>query len=189
MATQKLNQQFTDPFLAIVIDPTRTIAAGKVDIGAFRTYPPDYTLQQTKDTSLSIPLNKADDFGVHCNSYYSLNITYFKSSLDSRILEILWKNYWQDTLASSELLKNWDFFGRQVNDLAEKIAVLDYRDYRGGSLKNADPEINALTKVVGDWYIFGLYSCNVACQVNHGLISMILKDIVFNKTKATSDHL
>lgn len=34
-----LNQGFNDPFLAVVIDPNRTISAGKVDIGAFRTYP------------------------------------------------------------------------------------------------------------------------------------------------------
>ena len=28
-----------DPFVAIVIDPVRTISAGKVNLGAFRTYP------------------------------------------------------------------------------------------------------------------------------------------------------
>lgn len=37
--TQVLNQQYQEPFLAIVIDPTRTVSAGRVDIGAFRTYP------------------------------------------------------------------------------------------------------------------------------------------------------
>lgn len=30
---------YLDPFLAIVIDPNRTISAGKVEIGAFRAYP------------------------------------------------------------------------------------------------------------------------------------------------------
>lgn len=39
VSTQTLNQQFTEPFVAIVIDPIRTVTAGKVDIGAFRTYP------------------------------------------------------------------------------------------------------------------------------------------------------
>jgi COP9 signalosome complex subunit 5 len=39
VATQALNQQYMDPFLAVVVDPTRTISAGKVEIGAFRTYP------------------------------------------------------------------------------------------------------------------------------------------------------
>ena len=39
VGTQMTQQQYLDPFLAIVVDPHRTIAAGKVEIGAFRTYP------------------------------------------------------------------------------------------------------------------------------------------------------
>lgn len=39
VSTQMLQQSFSEPFLAVVIDPNRTISAGKVDIGAFRTYP------------------------------------------------------------------------------------------------------------------------------------------------------
>jgi hypothetical protein len=34
-----LNQQFQEPWVAIVVDPTRTISSGKVNLGAFRTYP------------------------------------------------------------------------------------------------------------------------------------------------------
>ena len=37
--TQMTQQLFQEPFLALVIDPHRTIAAGKVELGAFRTYP------------------------------------------------------------------------------------------------------------------------------------------------------
>lgn len=62
-----LNQQFQEPFLAVVIDPTRTVSAGKVEIGAFRTYPEGY---KPPDDPVSeyqtIPLNKIEDFGVHC---------------------------------------------------------------------------------------------------------------------------
>ena len=39
VGTQSTQQMYSEPFLAIVIDPHRTIAAGKVEIGAFRTYP------------------------------------------------------------------------------------------------------------------------------------------------------
>lgn len=67
VSTQMLNQQFQEPFLAIVIDPTRTVSAGKVEIGAFRTYPEGY---KPPDEPVSeyqtIPLNKIEDFGVHC---------------------------------------------------------------------------------------------------------------------------
>jgi len=34
-----LNQSHQDPFVAIVIDPIRTMSAGKVCLGAFRTFP------------------------------------------------------------------------------------------------------------------------------------------------------
>lgn len=67
VSTQMLNQQFQEPFLAVVIDPTRTVSAGKVEIGAFRTYPEGY---KPPDEPVSeyqtIPLNKIEDFGVHC---------------------------------------------------------------------------------------------------------------------------
>lgn len=39
VSTQMLNQNFQEPFVAIVVDPVRTVSAGKVCLGAFRTYP------------------------------------------------------------------------------------------------------------------------------------------------------
>lgn len=41
--TQMMNQMYQEPWLAIVVDPVRTQASGKVNLGAFRTYPEDYT--------------------------------------------------------------------------------------------------------------------------------------------------
>lgn len=52
----------------------------------------------------TIPLNKIEDFGVHCKQYYSLEVSYFKSSLDRRLLDSLWNKYWVNTLSSSSLL-------------------------------------------------------------------------------------
>ena len=42
VATQRMQQAGMDPYLAIVVDPTQTCAAGKVEIGAFRCYPESY---------------------------------------------------------------------------------------------------------------------------------------------------
>lgn len=41
VGTQTLMQTF-DPQLAIVIDPIRTMASGKIEIGSFRTYPANF---------------------------------------------------------------------------------------------------------------------------------------------------
>ena len=47
--------------------------------------------------------------------YYSLDVSYFKSSLDKRLLDMLWNKYWVNTLSSSTLLtvsfdQNFDVF-------------------------------------------------------------------------------
>uniref|UniRef100_A0A183CGU9 COP9 signalosome complex subunit 5 n=1 Tax=Globodera pallida TaxID=36090 RepID=A0A183CGU9_GLOPA len=94
--TQFINQQYQEPFVAIVIDPIRTISAGKVDIGAFRTYPKGYKPPDEPPSEYqTIPLNKIEDFGVHCKQYYSLDVTYFKSSLDTKLFDVFWNTYWK----------------------------------------------------------------------------------------------
>ena len=61
-----LNQQYQEPFLAIVVDPVRTMASGKVEIGAFRTYPEGYKPpDEGPNEYQTIPLSKIEDFGVH----------------------------------------------------------------------------------------------------------------------------
>jgi len=43
------------------------MAAGKVEIGAFRVYPKGYKPPDEGPSEYqSIPLNKIEDFGVHC---------------------------------------------------------------------------------------------------------------------------
>ncbi|KAI5000750.1 hypothetical protein ZWY2020_010709 [Hordeum vulgare] len=125
VSTQMLNQQFQEPFLAVVIDPTRTVFAGKVDIGAFRTYPKDY---KPPDEPVSeyqtIPLNKIEDFGVHFKQYYSLDITYFRSSLDSHLLDLLWNKYWVNTLSSSPLLSIWHAYAITAKERVPTHLVL-----------------------------------------------------------------
>ncbi|KAI7991317.1 COP9 signalosome complex subunit 5 [Camellia lanceoleosa] len=107
-----LNQQFQEPFLAVVIDPTRTVSAGKVKIGAFQTYPEGYKpADEPVSEYQTIPLSKIEDFGVHCK----------QSSLDCHLLDLLWNKYWVNTLSSSSLLGNKDYVAGQLSDLAEKL--------------------------------------------------------------------
>lgn len=123
--TQRTNQQFQDPFVAIVIDPNRTISSGKVDIGAFRTFPEGYTPPSSSSIGgeeQSIPLAKIEDFGVHASQYYPLEVEHFKSSLDTKLLDLLWNKYWQNTLSQSPLVTNRAYTTDQIADLAEKLA-------------------------------------------------------------------
>ncbi|KAF2236244.1 COP9 signalosome complex subunit 5 [Viridothelium virens] len=119
--------QMLGPFVAIVIDPDRTISAGKVEIGAFRCFPDDYNAPQSgsegsvdSDGFQSIPTGKIEDFGAHSSKYYSLEISHFKSTLDTKLLESLWNKYWVGTLSSSPLFTNRDYGTKQIADLAKK---------------------------------------------------------------------
>ncbi|KAL8425072.1 hypothetical protein Efla_001461 [Eimeria flavescens] len=67
--TQQLQQQHQDPFLAIVVDPIRTLSNGRVEIGAFRTFLPgeESSLEESEGDAASqlLPAEKMHDFGVH----------------------------------------------------------------------------------------------------------------------------
>lgn len=133
--TQKTQQMFQDPFVAVVIDPDRTVSAGKVEIGAFRTYPEDYVKEKEKSRKVSgggeggvgedgfqtIPLGKIEDFGAHANHYYPIEVLHYKSSLDTKLLEALWNKYWVGTLSASPLFSNRDYGTKQIRDLASKL--------------------------------------------------------------------
>ena len=54
--------------------------------------------------------------------YYPLNMTYFKSGLDSHMLDLLWNKYWVNTLSSSPLLGTRDLTAGQIADIGEPLA-------------------------------------------------------------------
>ncbi|XP_002129245.2 COP9 signalosome complex subunit 5-like [Ciona intestinalis] len=185
VGTQLLNQQFQEPFLAIVVDPTRTISAGKVNIGAFRTYPKGYKPPDDgPDEYQTIPLNKIEDFGVHCKQYYSLDISYFKSVLDKKLLESLWNKYWVSTLSSSSLLTNAEYMTGQVKDLSEKLEQAETQVNRTSSYSFEAHERKTedkLTKAAKD-------SKKLTIEAIHGLMSQVIKDRLFNHMKTPQEH-
>lgn len=178
VGTQMVNQQFQEPFVAIVIDPTRTISAGKVNLGAFRTYPKGYKPPDEGPSEYqTIPLNKIEDFGVHCKQYYSLEVSYFKSSLDRKLLEMLWNKYWVNTLSSSSLLTNADYTNHQIADLSEKLEQAESQVGRMGSfvmgIDQDKKEEGKLTKTTRD-------SSKTSIEAIHGLMSQVIKNKLFN---------
>lgn len=125
VSTEQTHQSYNDPFVAVVIDPDRTISAGKVEIGAFRTFPEDYKPpKNTQDDSneyQSIPLYKVEDFGAHASQYYSLEVSHFKSTLDTELLSLLWNKYWVQTISQSPLFTSRNYGSKQIMDLSQKV--------------------------------------------------------------------
>eukprot|EP00296_Roombia_truncata_P007852 JP446308.1.p1 GENE.JP446308.1~~JP446308.1.p1 ORF type:complete len:334 (-),score=63.18 JP446308.1:197-1198(-) len=178
--TQMTNQQNQEPFLAIVIDPTRTCAAGKVEIGAFRTYPKDYKAADAGPSEYqSIPLDKIEDFGVHCKHYYPLEVSYFKSSLDTHLLNLLWNKYWINTLSSSPLLNNREYTVNAIADMAKKVESAESqlshssRSFGYHLPQQQKKEESPLNQIIKD-------SSKTAVEQVHGVMNQIVKDVLFS---------
>lgn len=180
--TEAMQQTYQDPFLAVVIDPDRTISGGKVDIGAFRTYPNSHKAEgqgTTSDGFQAVPLAKAAEFGAHASRYYSLDVAHFKSTLDSHLLEQLWHKYWVQTLSQNPLLTNRDYSNKQMLDLSSKIREATTSITRsragqgimmGGGTKGTD---KAVAKLAQDTNL-------IASKEKTGLIASEVKAKLFN---------
>ncbi|QIW94598.1 hypothetical protein AMS68_000116 [Peltaster fructicola] len=187
VGTEHTYQMHTDPFVAVVIDPDRTISAGKVEIGAFRTYPEGYKPEaslSSSDSTAVIPENKASDFGAHAHRYYSLEVSHFKSSLDSKLLEGLWNKYWVQTLSASPLESNREYGTRQIQDLAEKIEkAQENAKHRGGigpMLPREKKHAEAATQTLAT------SATRIANEEKMGLMAALVKDRVFSATEKPS---
>jgi len=180
VSTQMLNQQFQDPWLAIVIDPVRTVSSGKVELGAFRTYPENYKPEgESTSEYQSIPISKIEDFGVHCKRYYPIDVSYFKTTLDSHLLDLLWNKYWVSTLSSNVLLTNRDYTAGQIGDLAEKLeqaeTALAHSGRMGGYFMASEKkkDESQLSKLSRD-------SSKVALEQVTAVMTQVMKDNLFN---------
>ncbi|XP_003384689.1 PREDICTED: COP9 signalosome complex subunit 5-like [Amphimedon queenslandica] len=174
--TQMLNQKFQEPWVAIVVDPIRTMSSGKVNLGAFRTYPKGHKLADEGPSEYqTIPLEKIEDFGVHCKQYYSLNVSYFKSSLDSHLLDLLWNTYWVNTLSSCSLLTNASYTTQQISDLNQKLERAEHQGHGGGSFGKPFDKGEKLTKASQD-------CSKLTGEVVQGLMGQLIKDQLFNRS-------
>ncbi|PRW58194.1 COP9 signalosome complex subunit 5b-like [Chlorella sorokiniana] len=181
VGTQMTNQKYQEPFLAIVVDPHRTVAAGKVEIGAFRTFPEGYKPPEEGPSEYqTIPLDKIEDFGVHCKQYYSLDISFFKSSLDSHLLDLLWNKYWVSALSSNPLLGTRDLVAGQLADIGKKLEAVESQVSTSGRLgrfmaaggkKGEDGKLEA---VVRD-------TARVASEQIKGLSTQVIKELLLSR--------
>lgn len=185
--TQMTYQSHQEPFLSVVIDPIRTCAAGKVEIGAFRTYPEGYTPPDEGPSEYqSIPLDKIEDFGVHAKRYYQIPIEIFKNSVDKSILELLWNKYWIDTISSSPLLHNRSFTNKLVQDCVQKLEQIDTATVSQSRFRMVmhEPkkrkEENPLSKVSID-------AAKMAGEQVQGLTNQVVKFTVFHACRCRQE--
>ncbi|WFD18894.1 COP9 signalosome catalytic subunit rri1 [Malassezia caprae] len=122
VATQRTNQQ-QDPFVAVVIDPWRTMSAGRVDMGAFRTFPAGYdaSAHAASRTARAVPPGKADDYGAHASEYYALQVSFFRSARDRPLYDALWQVYWAHALCTSSSRMQHALLQQQAESLVDAL--------------------------------------------------------------------
>jgi COP9 signalosome complex subunit 5 len=188
VGTQRQNQMFQDPFVAVVIDPLETQASGRVDLGSFRTYPEGYKPTTSASNEYqTIPSDKVGDLGAWKDHWYTLETEYFKSATDYNLLNLLWNKYWIKILTSSPLISNRQYTNQQMSDLSRKLEKTESEISRGRGIQqlsllegsgkkgeNKKEEPSQLALINTD-------SQKLGSEVLRGAISMIMKDSLFNQ--------
>lgn len=104
------------------IDPHHTMTTGKVDIGAFRTFPADYRAEERASQHTSLPTHKAEDYGAHADRYYALDVELFTTSAERPLFALLWNEYWAHTLCSSPSLLQRMLSLQHTNELVTQLS-------------------------------------------------------------------
>ncbi|CAJ1987676.1 COP9 signalosome complex subunit 5 [Leishmania donovani] len=125
VTTQRDSQQMQDPWVALVIDPVKTLRTGQFSMKAFRTYPEgDFQGQRPRSASHSAvdgaqpaaspasatastmsddyglpPSNRVKEFGMHAHRYYELPVRIVQSARDAPLWELLQRHFWPLSLS------------------------------------------------------------------------------------------
>jgi len=196
VGTQTAYQFQLPVWVAIVVDPLRSIAKQQPEFGAFRVFPATYTPPAGQAPDGSTTGDKEEiqlRWGPASNRYYSLDITYFTgSSLGHKLLGIMSKNnLWVRVLSSTTMLDpdNRDRFPERVSKAAAKLEQAarseggfgrehggrwgGHHGGGGGSSSRKGKEQSALAQ--------GVLACSeLAIEQCKGHSSQLCKDILFN---------
>lgn len=104
---QRAEDPHGNPFVALVVDPLRSLHKAVPEIKAFRAYPPEYNSPveyECPDGSTEMEETKRLELWGSCwNRYYTLEVEYFMSSSARRVLEQLTQDYlWMRTLSMEQ---------------------------------------------------------------------------------------
>lgn len=139
VATQSLNQNFQDPYLAIVLDPVQSANQDKVDIGAFRTFPVGHNPNASSDSGAT-GARKKRDLGAHSAQYYPLDIKFFQSPRDEALVDQILNKSWISNLATQNNVQQ-EYETRLLQKLLEladgESSMMPQKELRANSRFNA----------------------------------------------------
>jgi COP9 signalosome complex subunit 5 len=141
---QRAEDRNGNPWLGIVVDPLRSLAKGRPEMGAFRAFPPEYTgnADETPDGKIvKDDAARVERWGVCWGRYHELEIEYFMSSLSENVLSVLSKKFlWMTNLSSTPTLE------KEYRDrFSERVATSN--DKLKACVKNVDSGLKEMTAV------------------------------------------
>ena len=136
---QRAEDPHGNPFLAVVIDPLRSLAKNVPEMKAFRAYPPEYNSPVTNECPDGSVIDdeqaRLERWGSCWSRYYELDVETYMSGSARNIMGILTNNFlWMRTLGSTPMLEveNRDRFPDRVASAADKVRKLDLIKRGGG---------------------------------------------------------
>jgi len=173
--TQLMWQLQFGKWVGIVVDPLRSLAKQKVELGCFMAYPPSYDPPKNQgpdgnfDTNLS---NLTTRWGAVYNRYYMLKPTFFMGSLVRHNLEMMSrKHLWIRHLSSTAVLEpeNRTELPKRINALTKGTG--DQSMNRKSTKKSEETLAETLN-----------ISRDVAVEQCIGNSGQLVKNVVFNST-------
>lgn len=127
-------------FTGLVIDPINTTSSGKVNLGSYITFPENREIDSIEATN-RIPRDVLLKYGTAANKYYELEIKYFTTELDRKVLSDITARSYGQAIACSPLQLNANYVASRVQEAAEKLTNDD------GSIHVVDQAAKVLKRV------------------------------------------
>ncbi|KAH0789133.1 Mov34/MPN/PAD-1 family protein [Histomonas meleagridis] len=144
--SHRIQQSAYGTFVGLVIDPCNTTSSGKVHLGAYITFPTD-------DFETPIPDDVFVKYGSDANNYYELDIKYFTTNSDRKILgEIIQKSYGL-SIGCSPLRINAEYLGKGVQEVSATVNKFGTPKERNGDVDSVIKRINTINndRKTGIW--------------------------------------
>jgi len=164
---------------------------GKVELGAFRVYPAGVSAPAASSSGWEpVPSDLIEEFGVHKDEYYKMEVSYFKSKSDASLLDLLWEQYWVSALATNALISNEEYFAESITKVSRKLEAAEEEmahsssvtsaRFRQGSFASSSrrgaPKSGTASKLAA----CADESAKFTVESLHALTTQVAKDALFN---------
>lgn len=135
---QRAEDPHGNPFLAMVVDPLRSIYKDVPQIKAFRAYPPEFnssTVNECPDGSVvAEEKTRLERWGSCWSRYYELDVEYFMSRSARNVMETLTHNLWMRNLGSTKSLQveNRKAYPGAVEEVTQTFKKVDVAGFTAG---------------------------------------------------------